>query len=77
MAKAGKCECNWFMMVIGVIVMAIGVFLFVKGFIAQTQSYALWMILAYYAAGILVWAIGKMLKCKGCCGHCSGMMMGK
>ena len=66
MAKDAKCTCNPVMMVVGVIVMAVGVFLFVKGFIAQTQNYALWMTLAYYAAGILIWAVGKIFKHKSC-----------
>ena len=74
MAKSGKCECNWVMMILGVIVMAIGFFLMVKGFMMQTQAATMWTVLIYYAIGILVWCVGKMFKHKGCCGMCSGYM---
>ena len=73
MAKSGKCECNWFMMILGVVVMAVGLWLVVKAFFMQGQpSSDMWMTMIYYAIGILVLCVGKIFKHKGCCGMCAG-----
>jgi hypothetical protein len=56
-------------MVIGVIVMALGVWSFVKGLGLQWSAGADWIKVSFwYALGLLVFCIGKIIKMKGCSG---------
>ncbi|MEM2916493.1 MAG: hypothetical protein QXT19_04010 [Candidatus Woesearchaeota archaeon] len=69
MAKA-VCKCTpggFVWMVIGVIVMALGVWAFVKGLGMQWSGSLDWIKVSFwYALGILVFCIGRMIKLKGC-----------
>ncbi|MEM4240321.1 MAG: hypothetical protein QXM31_03695 [Candidatus Woesearchaeota archaeon] len=69
MAKA-ICKCTpggFVWMVIGVIVMALGVWAFVNGLRMQWSGSLEWIKVSFwYALGLLVVCIGKMIKIKGC-----------
>ena len=58
--------------VIAAVIMAIGVYFVVTGFVLQFNNAAIyWAILLWYAAGLLVMWTGKRFKCKmyGCQVH--------
>jgi len=65
-----KCTPGGFVwLVLGVIVMALGVWAFVKGLMLQWNPGTTldWMRIAFwYALGLLVACIGRMIKWKGC-----------
>ena len=66
-----KCTCSpagLFWLVLGAIVLAVGVWLFVAGIRMQWDGGAWLSTLVWYAAGIFVLGLGKMLKWKGCTG---------
>ncbi len=69
MAKA-VCKCTpagFVWLVIGVIVMALGVWSFVKGLQMQWSGSIDWIKVSFwYALGILVLCIGRIIKRKGC-----------
>ncbi len=76
-ASGAVCKCSpggFVWMVIGVIVMALGVWAFVKGLQMQWSGSLDWIKVSFwYALGILVLCIGKMIKIKGvtkCPVHC-------
>lgn len=71
---AAKCNCNLLYMVLGALVLGLGVFLFVKGLLLQWNNMGGWMPVVWYAVGILVMCVGKVLKLKGC-GSCSAHPM--
>jgi hypothetical protein len=62
-----KCTAGSFVwLVIGVIIMALGIWAFVKGLQMQWSGSLDWIKVAmWYAIGLLVLKIGKMVKCKG------------
>lgn len=70
MGGGATCKCTpggFVWLVIGVIVLALGVWAFVKGFMMQWSGSMDWMRIAFwYALGLLVACIGKMIKLKGC-----------
>lgn len=70
---AKKCSCNLGWFVLGVVVLAFGLFALVRGLQAQWTS-AEWLLpVAWYAGGALLVCVGKMLKwkgCGGCASHC-------
>lgn len=68
------CKCTpggYAWLVIGVIVMALGLWSVLKGVQAQWEMRSMfdWWVITWYAVGLLVLWIGKTLKCKGC-GSC-------
>lgn len=71
----GKCNCNLLYMVLGVVVLALGIFLFVNGLMMQWAGGDWLMTVVWYAVGLLVMCVGKMLKWKGC-GSCTAHKMG-
>lgn len=68
MAKS-VCKCtagSFVWLVIGVIVMALGIWSVVKGLHMQWAGSLDWMKVSFwYALGLLVLCIGRMIKCKG------------
>lgn len=74
MGSGEKCTCtpgSFVWMILGVIVIALGVWSFVKGLMMQWNGSVDWMRIAFwYGLGLLVIGIGKMVKCKAC-PHCT------
>lgn len=72
MAKSNKCECNWGLGIIAIILLAFGLYFLVAGFISQTGTGALWNwnAILMYALGALIVGFGKVTKYKAC-GGCS------
>lgn len=72
MGSGPTCKCTpggFVWLIIGVIVLALGVWSFVKGLMIQWSGSMDWMRIAFwYALGLLVICIGKMIKMKGCSG---------
>ncbi len=70
MAKKGpKCACTpggFIWLAIGAIVVGLGIFSIVKGFMMQQANAGLTASVLWYAIGIFVMCIGKVLKKKGC-----------
>jgi len=70
MGGGAVCKCTpgsvvW--LIIGVIVIALGIWSFVKGLMIQWSGSMDWMRIAFwYALGLLVMVIGKIVKCKAC-----------
>jgi hypothetical protein len=64
------CKCtpgSYAWLIIGVIVVALGVWAFVKGLASQLTGGTDWMNIAFwYALGLLIIGIGKVIKCKAC-----------
>jgi len=69
MAK-NVCKCSpasFVWLVVGVIVMALGVWSFVKGLQLQWSGSIEWLKASFwYALGLLVFCIGRMIKLRGC-----------
>ena len=65
-----SCKCTpgsllW--LVIGVIIVALGIWAAVKGFVLQFNGSMDWMrIVFWYALGLLVMCVGRVFKCKAC-----------
>lgn len=78
MGDGEKCTCgpgSFVWLILGVIIIALGVWAFVKGLMMQWgvggAPSADWMRIGFwYALGLLVAGIGKMVKCKACF-HCA------
>ncbi|MBI4894465.1 MAG: hypothetical protein HY833_01880 [Candidatus Aenigmarchaeota archaeon] len=77
--KGEKCSCNPVWMIVSAIVMAVGLFLVVQGFVSQLQlqgsleSTGLSWTIGYYFVGILLIGAGKVMKLKACAccsAHC-------
>jgi len=75
----GKCSCSPVWMIISAIVMAVGIFLLVQGFVTQLQLQGSWdssdltWAVGYYFVGVLLIGAGKILKwkaCSCCSAHC-------
>ena len=71
MGSGATCKCTpggFVWLIIGVIVIGLGAFSFVKGLMQQWgDPQANWMhVVFWYALGLLVVCIGKMVKMKGC-----------
>lgn len=73
MAKAMggmTCKCTpagFLWLIIGVIVLAFGLWSLVKGLMMQWQGSMDWLRIAFwYALGFLILCIGKIIKMKGC-----------
>ena len=71
---AQKCKCNWAWWIISLILMTIGLWVLVTGFVMQFNSTAALATVAqavmpWYFAGILIFGLGKMAKWK-CFGAC-------
>lgn len=75
----GKCSCSPVWMIISAIVMAVGIFLLVQGFVTQLQLQGSWdssdltWTVGYYFVGVLLIGAGKILKwkaCSCCSAHC-------
>jgi|SRR3989344_2383258 len=81
----GKCECNWGMGIISVILMSVALFLLVQGFAIQLDSAGAgrlaYVVLVWYLVGFILMIGAKMAKHKtmgSCPMHCGpkmGMMM--
>jgi len=76
-----KCTCKPLHAIAGVVLLAAGAFLLVRGFLYQGAAPALWQnwyALGYCALGFLVGGFGKMLKkmSHGCCAMHGGCMCG-
>ena len=67
-SKGPKCLCgpsNFWFGVLAAIILAIGTYLFVMGFVAQLNGLGtVWETLLWYALGILVMFFGKIAKFK-------------
>lgn len=74
MGDGEKCTCgpgSFVWLILGVIIIALGVWAFIKGLMMQWSGSMDWMRIAFwYALGLLVAGIGKMVKCKACY-HCA------
>ncbi len=72
----GGCSCgpaSFVKMLIGCLIMAAGVWLFVGGFRPMWDNpmmFDYWALL-YVTAGLFVWCAGKMCKMKAMCASCS------
>ncbi|MDO8556670.1 MAG: hypothetical protein Q7R96_05875 [Nanoarchaeota archaeon] len=69
------CTCNLGLMVVGLIVMALGLWFTVKGIMTQWNGLdTWWMTAVWYIIGIFGLCLGKMLKWKaiGSCPKCCG-----
>ncbi len=65
--KKGKaCSCDLASMLGGIALLAIGVYLTVQGLVLQFDGATWWPVTGWYAVGILVLVVGKMLKHSGC-----------
>jgi len=63
----GKCDCKPGMGILGMILLAAGIYFLVWGFMAQTASVISWEVFNWgagllYLIGILLFGVGKMLK---------------
>ncbi len=67
MAKS-KCECNWGMGFLAMILFAAGFYFIVWGFLTQTTSGITWdwIAMLYYLIGFAVIGLGKGAKRSGC-----------
>jgi membrane-bound ClpP family serine protease len=71
---AKKCSCNWGLWIVALILMTIGFWALVTGFIMHFTSTAALSVTAqavmpWYFAGFLVFGLGMMAKWKACsCG---------
>ncbi len=74
MGSGEKCTCgpgSFVWLILGVIIVALGIWTFIKGLMMQWGGSTDWMRIAFwYALGLLVAKIGKMVKCKACY-HCA------
>lgn len=72
--KGNKCTCgpaNLLWLIVAAIIMGAGAWLFVSGIQAQWEGTLQWQVLLFkYAAGLLVWHIGKIFKMKSMCSAC-------
>jgi hypothetical protein len=70
MGGGPSCTCtpgSFVWLVIGVIIVALGIWAGVKGLMMQWGGSMDWMRIAFwYALGLLVICIGKVVKCKAC-----------
>ncbi len=69
MAAKPKCECKPIHGIIGVILMALGIYFLVWGFMTQTTSVISWSVWNFsacllYLIGIIVFKVGIILKNK-------------
>lgn len=62
-----KEEMNWGMMILSIVLMTLGIYFLVWGFIAQTGSNVTLDIYAmlYYLIGVVLFGLGKKFKHKG------------
>ncbi len=81
MTKGERCACNPGWMILSAIVIAIGAFLAIQGFVMQLSLQGVWdmssvaWILGYYFVGVLLVGAGKILKWRaGCMCPAHGMM---
>ena len=64
-AKTFKCSCNLPMLLVALVVLTLGVFVFVQGFATQLSSLGVnsWKaVLPWYFFGLLLLVVGKLLK---------------
>ncbi len=59
-----KCSCNPGWLIVAVILLAIGLYGVVGGFIAQNAGFSVSTVLPWYFVGILLLVFGKMCKWK-------------
>lgn len=72
MAK-NKCNCNFWVGLLGLLLMAFGVYFLVWGFVTQTTSSISWNswnfeAMLYYLVGLGILMLGKIAKCRSCSG---------
>lgn len=69
---AKKCSCNWVLWIIALILMTVGLWCLVTGFVMQFQSAATTLmataqaVMPWYFVGFLLFGLGKIAKWKTC-----------
>ena len=69
MAKKMKCECTpagFLWLAIGALVVGLGLWSIVKGFMMQQANMGWMNVILWYGIGVFVMCIGKVVKKKGC-----------